>query len=95
MKISVDTDKVRETGQEIINLGLEYTEIIDTFFNKINGYPNADIWVGPAAQRYIEHVNTEKSTYDEIGLIIRNYGKTLIENAEEYETFIRESENRE
>jgi hypothetical protein len=63
-KINVDSSKLKDTGKEIVTLGLEYTEIINTIFDRINAYSKSDIWVGPSAENYISLVNTEKSQYD-------------------------------
>jgi hypothetical protein len=87
-KTYVDSDKLKDAGNDLVTLGMEYTEIINTLFDKINGYSSADIWVGKSAEDYIALVNTEKSTYDSVGSIINSYGKVLINIAEDYENYM-------
>ena len=84
----VDTKRLKDTGHDIVALSMEYSEVINAIYDKINGYSQADIWVGPSAENYIQLVSTEKTTYDAVGRIINSYGKTLIEHAENYEGYI-------
>ncbi len=88
---TVDVTRLKETGHDIVTLSMEYSEIINTFFDRVNGYSRSDTWVGSSAENYISLANTEKSTYDSVGQIISSYGKVLIDNAESYEEFIRKT----
>lgn len=91
-KTDVDTEKLKEAGHEMTSLALEYREIVNALYDKINSYASTGIWVGIAAENYKASVNTEKSEYDAFGTIISNYGKALINSAENYEEFIRKSD---
>lgn len=89
IKADINTTSIKEAGLNILSLKKEYDEIIEAMFNKINAYETVNIWIGSSSRRYIALTNTEKSYYDTLGKVIDQYGKALVNSAENYDDYLR------
>lgn len=86
----IDTVKVSECGQQILNEASAYKEIIDNLYNKINNMTSKTFeWVGAGANQYVEKVNNDYKLYCDIHDILTEYGQFLIDVSSNIEDTIK------
>ena len=85
--VDVNSERVKSSGYDIISLANEYREAINAIYEKIFNLSETDTWVGRAALEYISKAREEKASFDNIGNTLNNYGRMMVANAEEYESF--------
>ena len=74
----IDTDKMYDVGNEIVNLATEYELEITRLFKRLNNVPYiTKEWVGNQAEKYISIVALDKNEYMDFGEAIKEYGKSL------------------
>lgn len=84
----VDTKKLNESGQDIISLTRELNEEFSALFTRIaNMNTRTFEWVGSAAEEFIRRTNIEKVQYTKMVNTLNKYGKTLVDVAQEYESY--------
>ena len=84
----VDTKKLNESGQDIISLTRELNEEFSALFTRIaNMNTRTFEWVGSASEEFIRRTNIEKVQYTKMVNTLNKYGKTLIDVAQEYESY--------
>lgn len=84
-KFSMDTDKVREAGENIVKDSEEFNKVVDDIFMKLGNLEKDGAWVGDNAnssvRKYMEIVASHKEAYSEYAVTINSLGKKLIEYA--------------
>ncbi len=84
----VDTKKLNESGQDIISLTRELNEEFSALFTRIaNMNTRTFEWVGSASEEFIRRTNIEKVQYTKMVNTLNKYGKTLVDVAQEYESY--------
>lgn len=84
----VDTKKLDESGKDIIALTKELNEEFSALFTRIaNMNTRTFEWVGNASEEFIRRTNIEKVQYTKMVNTLNKYGKTLVDAAEEYESY--------
>jgi len=84
--LNVDTNSLKESGRDIISLTTELNEEFQALFSRISNMSNRTFeWVGASADEFIRRTNIEKAQYAKLVNILKQYGKLLIDVADEYE----------
>ena len=84
----VDTKKLNESGQDIKSLTRELNEEFSALFTRIaNMNTRTFEWVGSASEEFIRRTNIEKVQYTKMVNTLNKYGKTLVDVAQEYESY--------
>lgn len=77
--INVDTQKIKQSGNEIIELSFELIEIINSFYGRINNIPTKTReWVGKESEYYSQLCQNEKIEYIKFFNSIRQLGESLV-----------------
>ena len=84
-KVNVDTDKMREIGNNIISLSNEYTNVINELHNRLMNVSNTGEWSGVSADKFIEAKRLSKESYISLGRQLRRYGEVLVQSASDFE----------
>lgn len=89
--INIDTQKIRECGQDIMNLSVELNEIITVLFDHINTLNNkTGEWQGSSATKFIAAAGVDKIQYLKMKESIYQSGKYLTTYADSMERVINE-----
>lgn len=91
--ISVDTERVKKSGQDIIKLSSELNKMIDNIYSRIYNMPVlTGEWVGDSAEYFAKCANNvDKKEAILLSKSLYKFGECLVESAEKYETKIREN----
>ncbi len=82
-EIRVDTTKMRESGQDIMDLALELESEFNNLFERIAKMPTTTFeWTGAAANAFAKNAQAEKVQYMQLKDTLYNYGKYLNSCAE-------------
>lgn len=88
-EISIDTNKVRSCGEDIIKLVEELKMNYNGLFLRLEKMPNQTReWVGSSAEAYVASVIKEKAEYMKFANDLYKYGNYLINAANEYDRLI-------
>lgn len=89
--LNIDTAKLKEAGKDIINLSMELNSNINDLFDRLVKIPTVSLeWVGAGAMEFSRIANAEKIDYINLKNCLYNYGKFLVDTAEDMERTIRE-----
>ena len=93
MKLTyADTKLMKDKGNEIIKLSIEYNSIITNFFKKMTNFPyDTNEWIGSPAELYAEQVSLDKQQYIDFADAIKAFGNKVINAAESIDTCIKTS----
>ena len=93
MTYNVDTNKIRECGNDIIRLSSELNELFTSLFERLILMPtNTKEWVGESANAFAESVKQDKLQYDRLKEAIYSEGKLLVEYEDQIEAQVRKME---
>jgi hypothetical protein len=88
-EIKVDTVKMRESGNDMMQISLEIGEEFDLFFEKIANMPIKTYeWTGKAAEAFSQRANREKPQYMRLKDDLYKRGKYLVDYANYLESNI-------
>ncbi len=91
--LNINTNKLRECGQDIIQLEKEYVQLINELFNRIEQVPTVtEEWLGVSSLRYSKQVGTEKEPYLLYGQELKRIGDFLVQLADDTETIVNKTE---
>jgi len=86
----IDTNKLKDSGNDILENVKLYKEVIDSYFDKINNMTsNTFEWIGNKANDYVEQVNNDYKFYYDIYDILLSYGQYLIDTGENIESIMK------
>lgn len=78
----VDTIKMRECGQSIIDISNELNELFDGLFSRISNMPIKTFeWVGDSANAFVKTSKIDKIQYLTFDNEIYKLGKFLVDNS--------------
>ncbi len=81
-EIKVDTVKMRECGNDIMQISNEIGSELDNLFERLTNMPTKTFeWTGSAAQAFATRAKYEKIQYVELKNSLYQYGKYLVEQA--------------
>ena len=84
--LDIDTRKIREAGISMINLANELGSNINDLFERLEKIPTVSCeWVGESAMEFSRIANAEKIDYVNLKNNLYNYGKFLVNTAEDME----------
>lgn len=84
--LDIDTRKIREAGMSIMNLSNELGANINDLFDRLVKIPTVSFeWVGNSALEFSRIANAEKIDYINLKNNLYNYGKFLVDTAEDME----------
>ena len=90
--LNVDTTKMRECGEDIMELSNELGENFEQLFTRLANIPAKTYeWVGNSANTFAMKANIEKSNYVKLKNDIYRFGKHLVESADSIEETIKKS----
>lgn len=90
--IDIDTVKMRENGKDIMQLTSDLNEVLTALYKRIELMPSSTSeWTGVSAFEFVRQLNVEKIEYFKMKDILYNYGKTLINSADEIDEKINAS----
>lgn len=88
-EINVDTEKMRNCGNEIIDLVEEFKATLDAMFTRIENVPlNTKEWVGDSANLFASLANKDKIQYYNYATSLYKYGKYLVDCADYFDKTI-------
>lgn len=88
----VDTSKIEEIGNEIINLSTEYQVEVNRLFKRLSEVPSVTReWVGQQANKYFDIISLDKSDYIEFGNQIKKLGSEAINIANSFDNQIKKN----
>ena len=91
-KIKVDTDKLKENSENILELCNSYDNHIRDLYKKIYNVPRVTKeWVGDASYNYAGKVFSEKEQYVKYGSCLKKMGKVLKEYALDVERIVKDN----
>lgn len=86
----VDTDKLNDSGQDILRLTKELNEEFNAMFTRISNISsNTMEWVGTSANDFIRRANIEKIQYAKLINTLNKYGNHLLVAADKYQNDIK------
>ena len=77
--ISVDTDILKESGNNILKLTKEYDYFINEIFSKLEKINDDHIWSGNSASVFVEKVKKDRKDFVELGKSFSEYGKNIVD----------------
>jgi len=83
MNVSADFDQIRRLGQEVQGQAGSYNSETKKIYGAVDNLKNS--WKGADNQGYINKVNEQRKTIEDLGKVIENYGLFLIETANHLE----------
>ena len=82
---TIDSDKLKEVGEEIKSISLDYNNIINDFYSKINDVTKNGTWAsdseGGAANQFVEIVNKNKETIQLLSSSLKSLGDKVVDYA--------------
>lgn len=90
MNLQVDTNKLKECGEDILILTKELKEEFEVLFTRISNMNTRTFeWVGKSANEYVRRTNIERIQYNKVVEVLNQYGKVLVSTADSFDTCIR------
>ena len=90
MNIEIDTDKLREIGNDILNEANNYKTNIDYLKNRINNInPKTCEWIGSSALEFIDKFNIDYNKYNDVYILFKEYGNYLIDCSNKIDNIIK------
>lgn len=90
--VSIDTVKLRECGNDVMQLSANLNEVLNELYKRIDSMPEKTLeWTGSSAQRFVQKVDVEKIEYLKLKQIIYDYGKYLVVAADRYDDAARKN----
>ena len=83
--IYVDTTRMRDCGNTILDLVEQFKDVLDALFARIEGM---QAWVGSSAQQFISLAVADKTQYYTYATSLYNYGKYLIDCADYFDNVL-------
>lgn len=92
----INSEKLNEIGNSVVSLASDYDVQINKLFKRLTSVPTVTKeWVGNQANNYFNNISLDKSDFLNVGNQIRNYGKYLIDAAQDIERQIKNNANEE
>ena len=87
--IDINTNNIRQTGNDIISLTNEIRAILDDTFTMISNMSlETGEWQGTSAEEFVSLANVDKGNYNRLIQEINNFGKYLVNYSDEMESLI-------
>ena len=85
--LSLDTSKIKKTGEDMVKLSEELNEIIEALYLRIyNMNKTTGEWVSNSANLFIQQANTvDRKDAISFKNTLRDFGVNLINSADNYE----------
>lgn len=89
-EVTINTDKMRSCGEDMIKLVEELKLTFNEMFIRFGNVPEKTReWVGESAEKFVADVCKDKTEYMNFVNGLYKYGKYLIDSANEYDNLIR------
>lgn len=86
----IDTDRLREIGNNILNDTNVFKTNIDYLYERINNINSKTFeWIGKESNNFIENFNIDYNSYNDIYIFFKEYGEFLIECSNKIEDSIK------
>lgn len=90
LKIDVDTNKMKELGKSIITNNVNLTNELKGLKNRLDKMVTETFeWEGNSAENFVKTVDLQIKELEPFLQMIDNYGRLLINEAENYENATR------
>lgn len=91
--IDIDTKKIKEAGNNIVNLSFELIEILNNFYRRIDEIPiKTREWVGSKAIDYTKLCDIEKEEYMKYINSLKLLGNSLVTYSENLDNIAKKVE---
>lgn len=87
--IDIDTIKIQNCGNDIVKLSNDLEILIESLFSDLSKINTNLIWVGKSADYFVEQSKLDKNQYINFQKKLTELGKTLQENADNYNKSIK------
>lgn len=78
----IDSTKVNEIGNNILENMSLYDEIVENLYNKINNMNTKTLeWVGNGANKYVETFNNDFKMFTDLSDTLKKYAYFLIDSS--------------
>ncbi len=84
-EIKIDTIKMRDCGNRMMELSLSLNEDFKLLFDKLSNVSNHEIWTGEASIAFANRANAEKNQYFQFKDTIYKLGRHLVDDADNFE----------
>ncbi len=84
-KINVNTEKLKECGNDMLNLAIELNQQIDGLFNELTNIENT-CWNGYSANEFVRFCKLDKKQYVKFKNNLYKEGKFLLDSAQMLES---------
>lgn len=76
--IKANVENLQVLSKEIMDVSVKYNNLVDRFYKRINGINTKTFeWIGTDAEYFINSINKEKSVYETMGKVLREYSLEL------------------
>ena len=90
MNFDVDTEKMRECGQDIILITKSIQEAINGMFARLSQIPiKTHEWIGTSANEYVRRAKIDKAQYINFTEDLYRFGKLLIDYSYYFENDVK------
>lgn len=83
--LSMDTVKIKLAGEELKKISVEYSNIINEMYEKINNIPNSGIWKSDSdkgsASRFINSTKKDKTSSLDLANSMKSLGSKIVDYA--------------
>lgn len=89
MNLNIDTQKMRECGNDLLMLTIELNTLFTELFERLEKISDVSgEWVGLSANQFISQVKIDKVQYFNLNNSIVKEAKLLIKASDELDTYI-------
>lgn len=89
MNLNIDTQKMRECGNDLLMLTIELNTLFTELFERLEKISDVSgEWVGLSANQFISQVKIDKVQYFNLNNSIAKEAKLLIKASDELDTYI-------
>ena len=89
MNLNIDTQKMRECGNDLLILTIELNTLFTELFERLEKISDVSgEWVGLSANQFISQVKVDKVQYFNLNNSIAKEAKLLIKASDELDTYI-------
>ena len=88
MAVNIDTQKIRNCGNDILKLVEDLRGTYTSMFNELSNVSNSRVWIGDNADKFISSLAQDKLEFMNYVNSLSKYGNYLLDTATQYEKTI-------
>ena len=88
MAVNIDTQKMRNCGNDMLKLVEELRATYTNMFNELSNVSNSRVWIGDNAEKFINSLVKDKLEFMNYVNSLAKYGNYLLDSSAQYEKTI-------